>query len=467
MRIAILLLFCCLSFLSFSQEDTSNILDFKEYLGLVKKFHPIVKQGELKLDIGEATLLKARGAFDPKIEIDYDRKKFKDTEYFDKLNTVFKIPTWYGVEFNATFEENQGVFLNNESIVPDDGLFSAGVTFSVAQGLLINDRMATLKKGKFFREQSAAERDILVNQVLFDASLAYFNWLQAYNDTRIYDDFLKNAEIRLEGIKKNVEVGESPAIDSTEAKIAVQSRLLSMEDANLKFIKASLVLSNYLWLENNVPIELQTTTLPNTALGLEIDLVLQLDNLPLSNFTIENHPKLTALNAKMQGLEVDKRLMKNRLLPQLDLKYNFFSETPEVVNTFNTANYKAGVQFSFPLFLRKERGDLNLASAKLNDARFELISTEVSLKNKILQVYNELDSYETQKDLIDAITADYQKLVVAEERKFSFGESSLFLINTREKSLIDSKLKQNELENKLLSAKARLFNTLVAPIDNL
>ena len=89
-----------------------SVLTFQEYLGYVKAYHPLVKQANLKLTEGEATLLRARGGFDPKIEVDFNRKKFKGTEYYDELNAAFKIPTWYGVEFKADFEENSGEFLD-------------------------------------------------------------------------------------------------------------------------------------------------------------------------------------------------------------------------------------------------------------------------------------------------------------------------------------------------------------------
>ena len=58
-------------------------------------------------------------------------------------------------------------------------------------------------------------------------------------------------------------------------------------------------------------------------------------------------------------------------------------------------------------------------------------------------------------------------MISAEERKFSFGESSLFLINSREKSLIDSQLKAVEVQNKYLKAKAKLFNSLSRDLESL
>ena len=52
--------------------------------------------------------MKARGGFDPKIEVDYDRKEFKETEYWDRLNATFKIPTYFGIELKGNFEQNEG-----------------------------------------------------------------------------------------------------------------------------------------------------------------------------------------------------------------------------------------------------------------------------------------------------------------------------------------------------------------------
>jgi len=449
------------------QIQDTVVLRFNEYLGYVKKYHPIAKQAELILGIGQANLMKARGGFDPKIEVDYDRKEFKGSEYYDRLNAAFKIPTWYGIELKGNFEQNEGDFLNPAETVPTDGLYSAGVSVSVGQGLWINDRMATLKQAKYFREQTEADRDLLVNQILFDASLAYFVWLQAYNEMTIYKNFLENADIRFKGIKKSAEAGDIAAIDTVEAKIAMQSRALSLEQAKVKLMNRSLELSNFLWMSDNIPVELQANVKPDTNIENDIDITLEILGKPLDSFTIENHPKLKSLGYKIEGLRVEKNLKANKLLPQIDLEYNFLTETPEFISSFETQQYKGGVTFRLPLFLRKERGDLKLAKFKLNDARFDLDNAQIQLKNKIVAIYRELESFETQNIMIDEIVDNYNALLSAEERKFSFGESSLFLINSRESKLIDAELKQIEVQNKFFTTKAKLFNSLAVNPQNL
>ncbi len=466
-RHIIFLIVICMTSALHGQDVDTLVLNFREYLGYVKKYHPVAKQAELNIDIGQANLMKARGGFDPKIEVDYDRKEFKGIEYYNELNTTFKIPTWYGIELKGNFEQNDGDFLDPSLTVPTDGLYSAGVSVSLGRGSWINERMATLKQAKFFREQTRADRDLLVNQILFEASLAYFNWLQAYKDAQIFRNFLTNAQIRFEGIRKSALAGDIAAIDTVEAKIAVQNRALGLEQAKVRMIKAALDLSNFLWLNDNIPIEIQPNVIPDIYVEEDIDITLEILGKPLDSFTLENHPKLKSLDFKIDGLRVDKRLKTNRLLPQIDLEYNFLTETPELINSFESEEYKGGVTFRLPLFLRKERGDLKLAKFKLQDAQFERDNAEVQIQNKILGIYRELESFDSQNVLIDDIVVDYQTLLTAEERKFSFGESSLFLINSRESSLIDAELKQNEVQNKYFTAKAKLFNSLAVNPENL
>ena len=449
------------SWFSFSQSDSlENVLRFDEYLGYVKKFHPIVKQANLVIDESQAKLLKSRGAFDPKIDVDYDKKRLKGTEYWDQLNATFKVPTWFGVELKASFEENTGDFLNPENFIPDGGLYSAGVSVPVLRGLLINDRMASLKQAKLFREQAKVDRDIYVNNILFEASKVYFKWLKSYNELKLFENFLVNAEQRYRGVVRGVELGENAQIDATEARIALNSRKLSLEQSRVKLLKASLELSTFLWLDNNIPVELQPNVIPDVDTEPIVDTTFNLDQLRSQEVIIDAHPKLQSLDFKRQSLNVERRLKANMLLPRVDLEYNFLTETPDIGRSFNTQDYKGGFKISTPLFLRKERGALKLAKIKLSDTEFEIDATRVNLQNKINGLKQELDSYVTQNEITVQMVGDYQQMLKAEERKFQLGESSLFLVNSRESKLIEGQLKAIEIQNKFFNTKAKLFNSL-------
>lgn len=455
-RFLILLLSIWCSFPFYAQES-DEILSFEEFLGYVKQFHPFVKQADLMISEGEATLLKARGAFDPKLEVDFDRKEFKGTEYYDKLNTTFKIPTWFGVELKGNFQNNSGEYLNPENVVPDQGLYSMGVSIPLAKGLLTNKRMAMLKRAKLYNRQVEAERQLVVNRILSEASMAYFNWLKAFKKQEVYQTFLDNASIRLSGIKKNFELGETPAIDTLEAGIILKNRILSLEKARITYIKSTLELSNYLWLEGNIPVELQDNMRPDVMTLAIVDEVLTPTMVDLNGEVFEAHPKIKSLQIKAEGLDVERRLKLNNLLPEINFEYNFLTETPDYASSYTTDNYKTGLSVRFPIFLRKERGDLKMAKLKIQSTEFELASTRVSLLNKFDAIQNEIVSYESQLGVINSIVNNYSVLLTAEERKFDLGESSLFLINSRESKLIEARLKAIEIENESFKVKTNLF----------
>ena len=432
---------------------------FEAYLGYVKKHHPLVKQANLTLNIGEANLLRARGGFDPKVEVDYNTKEFKNTEYYNELNATFKVPVWYGFELKANYENNTGEFLNPDMTVPEGGLYSAGVSVSLGQGLIMNERMATLKKAKFFQNQTIAERELLVNQILYDASIAYFKWLQAYNEEQIYVSFLNNADRRLNAVKQSYYQGDKAAIDTLEAKITVQNWSLGRESAKLKRQKAGLLASSYLW-QQGVPLEIKTTVIPELPTDNIIGNSLSIQEISADSLQIDEHPKLRSLNFKLESLKIDKRLKSNKLLPKLDVQYNFLASDNAEAYFFNTSNYKAFVNFSMPIFLRKERGDVKLAKLKLQDMNYEITASSLALRNKITAVKTEIVSLKDQLYIIQNIVKDYTALLNGEERKFFLGESSLFLINSREQSLISSQLKENQITVKKLSAMAKLFNVM-------
>ena len=159
-------------------------------------------------------------------------------------------------------------------------------------------------------------------------------------------------------------------------------------------------------------------------------------------------------------MNIERKLNLNKLLPKIDLQYNFLSPTMDQLNSFNSLNYKSGLNVSFPLFLRKERGDLRLAKLKMDNIEYEIQGTRVNLINKIDAINQELNSFEDQTNYTNVIVKDYETMLTAEERKFFLGESSLFLVNSRETKLIDAKLKAISLENSFFNTKANLFKVL-------
>lgn len=449
--------FFILGFTLVAQND--SILSFKEYVGYVKQFHPIVKQALLKQEEGQSEILKSRGNFDPKLESEYQRKDFKKLDYYNILDAKLKVPTWFGLEFTAGFERNSGVFINPERNVPEDGLYSAGASLDVF-GILINKRVATLKKAKIIANQRNIESQLLLNEIVFDAATSYFLWKNAFDNKQLYKNFVTAAKIRLNGVKQGVVWGDKAPIDSIEAKIALQNRQISLKQAEIDYQKARLDLETYLWTNDEAPLEIKAGIAPQFNLTA-VDTIF---NLPNNGNRLQeaiiNHPKLALLDQKSRGLSIERRLKIRELFPKLEVKYNFISPTADQIDTFNTDEYKAGFKFSYPLFLRKERASLKLNTIKRQSLAFETKTQQQQIKNKLIALAGNLELYEEQVVLLDDAVLNYQTLLRAEERKFGIGESSLFLINSREQKLIDAQLKQNSVNLKLNTTKGLLYNAL-------
>lgn len=436
-------------------------LSFSEYLGYVKKYHPMVRQANLQITSAQAGLMAARGAFDPKIEVDYDKKEFKGTEYYSLLNSSFKIPTWYGIELKAAFDNSEGIYVNPQNTTPNSGLTSLGISVPLGQGLIINNRMADLRKAKVQLQLSEAERKLQVTAVIYEASVAYFNWKKAYSEVELYDTYLKFAIDRYAGIRKLIEAGDKPAIDSIEAGITVKNRKLTLSEAQLKLAKSRLELSNFLWLDN-VPLELSGDVAPQDAIEAGLAEALGIDPaLPMAD-PLDGHPKVLALQGKVDILEIDRRFKANLLLPKIDLSYNYLSE-PSYFDNYRLEDYKVGLNFSFPLFLRKERGALKLAKIKVQDGILDLDLAKLEIRNKLIAQRTEIASLAGQRKITDELVTDYTSMLQSEERLFSFGESSIFLINSRENNVVSAKLSQIALLNRYLTSNAELFRLLGQP----
>ena len=465
----IIFTFFILSFAAQSQTKQASVeknIDqeflFNEYLGYVKKYHPLVKTANLEISMAQANLMMARGGFDPKIEVDFDKKQFRNQEYYSILNSSFKIPTWYGVEIKAGFDANEGVYLSPENNLPNQGLTSFGISVPLGQGLLINQRMADIRKAKIQLKQSQAERKLEAIKVLYDASVAYFYWKKNYNEVQLYQKYSTNAQIRFKGIKELINQGDKPAIDSIEAGIIVKNRLLSLEDSQLKLNKAKLELSNFIWIENNIPVELSDALIPEQKLDATIQETLKTNDLLNADFSITNHPKINSLEQQIQALTVDKKLKANLLLPKIDVGYSYLSD-PRYFEKYQFNDYKVGIDFKFPLFLRKERGTLKLAKFKIQESEFALGIERVQLTNKINAQKIEIESLTKQRNLISGLVNDNNTMLQSEERLFTFGESSLFLINTRENNLVTAQLASIVLENRFYISNSELFKIMANP----
>jgi outer membrane protein TolC len=103
------------------------------------------------------------------------------------------------------------------------------------------------------------------------------------------------------------------------------------------------------------------------------------------------------------------------------------------------------LEFNSPLFLRKERGEVKLANIKLQEAQLDIQNKQERLLFKARAALNSWSTTTQQIELYQRTVEDYRRLLEGERTLFRGGESSLFMVNSRERNYINAQIKLNKL----------------------
>ncbi|WP_299755956.1 TolC family protein [uncultured Pontibacter sp.] len=441
------------------QDTVQKVLTLQEFHSIVLQHHPVASQAALLTEQARQELRIARGSLDPVISSKVYRKEFGGKEYYNLWSNTLRVPLWFGPELRAGFDKNQGTYLNPADKTPSDGLSSVGISVPLGQGLFIDARRATIRQARLMQDIAEAERIKLINKLLLQATKDYWDWLLYFRQVQLYEESLELANFRLQAVRIRVREGDLAAIDTVEALTEVQSRQVLLQEALLGYNNARLMVATHLWAEDETPLELQEQTIPALT-GSEIVSLAQDELQQLLQMAKANHPELRKLSLKGEQLQIEQRLAADKLKPKLNAEYNLlqsdFYMRPEAIDRdFMGENYKLGLSFSLPLFLRQERGKLQLTKAKQQANSLELTQTAREVENSILAAYNEWLALEEQIRLQQQMVENANTLRNGEVVRFQNGESSLFLVNSREMKLMEAQVKLYNLRAKY--AKARTF----------
>lgn len=424
-------------------------LDFETYKKYVLEFHPIIKQTKNKVEIGQNEFLKAKGQLDPKLFSEISGKQFDDKNYYQLTNSGLKIPTWLGIDLKAGYEQNNGMYISGEHQTPSSGLWYFGLEVPLGQGLLYDERRATIHQANVFKKMTLNEQELLINDLLLEAYSAYWTWFESYKKMIITTEGFDFALQRFNGVKQNAILGETPDIDTVEAKIQLDNRKFEQKQAEYDFQNARAMLSLYLWTANFVPLELEDSTIPQVDVKKQYSL--ENIELRLIDTNTTNLPMVLSTIYKLEQLKIEEKWKKEQLKPSISISYNPISQPVgnDPFQNFTVSNYKYGISASMPIFLRKERGALAQTKLKIENAKLDLVykinelqQKEVFLKNEIYRLYEQFDIQQNQ-------VLNAKLLRDSEQTRFEIGESSLFLVNSREIAYLQYKMKLAELEAKI------------------
>jgi len=439
----------------FALPDTVQAFTLDEFYKIILDHHPVAKQAGLLTETARQEIRFARGSFDPKVEFLLERKEFQDKTYYDLRDGYLYFPNRSPVLPKAGYERNSGERLDPSLSIPGDVQFFAGFTLPLAQGLFTDERRTQLKQAELFQNMLEADQVSMINKILLEAAKDYWNWYHAYYNYRLMTQGAVVARDLFERTRLNNRLGEAAPLDTVQAKITLQTRLVEQQEAYLAFQNSGIILSNYLWDENSNPLQLSPRLAP----------VLQDNTLPidmqvlgeLADRAKSNHPDLIKLRNKIGQLELERSLVREYLKPRLDFSYLLLSQPtePQLISPYN--DYKLGLDFSMPLFLRKERSKMALTNIKIQTTQWEQTRAEREIINEITKTFNQLTNtlviLRQQSDMVDL----YNRLLQGELINLENGESDLFKINIQQEKVIQSQSKLVKLKADYEKSKAQLF----------
>ncbi len=448
--------------------DSTRALSFEEFYRVVTARHPVVRQARLLASIADGGVRQAQGAFDPTFTASWDRKALGGTEYYDYQEAALKIATPLGIDLKLGYERSEGRYISPDRRTPADGLLSAGISVPIGQRLVTDERRNALTQARALREYAEGERQAIVNKLLALAAKRYAEWYEAHRRRTLTAESVALATFRLDAVRRRVQQGDAAAIDTLEGRLELQRRTVQQLEATVDYRNATLRLEGFLWGDGGEPLRLDSLAVPSLA-GLEPSPV---DSSRLAGWLAiaeERHPALRKARAKLQQSESERRFAaQQRWIPSAEVTYTPIADRHDGTEALGDAfggsdDAKWGATFKIPLLSLKERGKYVAARGKRDQERLEVAIVRRDIAIAVRNAANDVAALDSLLQLQSIVVTQARMLRDGEQRKFAAGESTLFLVNARDRQLVDEEAKRIALEAKYVSARAALAVAIGEP----
>jgi outer membrane protein TolC len=454
-----------------AQENrvTEAAVTLDAYMARVRAHHPVARQARLLVDVARAEQQVARGAFDPVVAAAWERKTFGSTEYYDYATAKLTIPTPTGVDVVVGWERADGRYISPDRRTPGAGLVTAGLSIPIGQRMLTDERRTALAVARAMRTAADADRDAAVNKLLLAAAKDYGGWYEAWRRDAIAVEGLALAEFRLAAIRRRVQAGEAAALDTIEAALEVQRRLVHREETGQALFAAKLQAEAHLWGTVGEPVALPDAAVPVAAIPRSSVEAGVSDTAFVQRWIADaerTHPDVRRVAGRLEGAAAQRDFARQGLLPAVDVSASALAAGDAWRGALDDArsdDTKVGAGAKVPLLFLRERGRLAAAAAREGERYAELVRVRREVAIAVRTAAN-------QRAVVDRLLTAQRDAVRqarllrdGEQRRFEAGESTLFLVNTRERVVLDEAAKLAGLEAKRLVAEVELTVAIGRP----
>ncbi|EED31325.1 outer membrane component of multidrug efflux pump [gamma proteobacterium NOR5-3] len=417
----------------------------EEVLAASEEHFPSILKALAERQAAQGRVTESLGAFDLVFGADgFDRVDgfYDGTALSGK---VLKPLRPLGAQLYGQYSLSNGDFpiYEDEYFTNNGGTAKLGVLFSIFRDRDIDSR----RFGQIDSELALvqAELDVLLTKVGVQqrALAAYWRWVAAGQELAVYDNLLRIALERETGLEREVSSGRRAAIFITENRQNITRRQTLMTASRRDFQVAANQLAFYFRDESGEPLIPGVQRLPSeeqfgilppvpTASSLDVSAVL------------EQRPELRILETGAERALQKIALSENELKPRLDLNLELaegFGSIGEGGASRDGTDAIVGFTFSVPLERRQAKGKITQARAELESLRQDKRRVEDQVEIELRNILLEL---ETARELMDLAKQDVElseTMRRAEVRRFEQGASDFFLVNIREETAADARVR--------------------------
>jgi len=425
--------------------DEAGVLRADEVLASSAEHFPAILRSLAARRAAGGDALSADGAFDLVFEADS----------YDRVSGV-----WSGGAFNSNVKQNLGPLgaqvyggyrvsdgrfpiYENEYNTNTGGEFKVGGLFSLLRDRQIDQRRFRVADARLAYEQ--ADLDLLMTKigVQHKALTAYWRWVWSGRQLAVFEELLKIAEDRQSGLERQVSAGARARIFLTENRQNISRRQRLAAEARRTYLEAANVLSLYYRDAAGNPLAPEPDQLPPVEVLREMESVGDpiTEDVPT---ILARQPELRILRASLERGRRELALRRNELLPRLDLTGEVSRDlggVGEGGSTFDSTDTIVGVRFSVPLQRRVARGQVQRAEAELEAVQQSRRLREDQIEVEVRNIFIALEVAEEIVRIAGQEVAQAETMQAAERERFASGASDFFLVNVREETAADARIR--------------------------
>lgn len=404
--------------------------------------------------------LSAEGAFDTVFDADAQSRLLG---YYDGTVAEGKVSrplATNGGGLYAGYRLSRGDFpvYENKDFTNRLGEIKLGGVFALMRDRLVDERRTRLGLAEGDIALARLDREMVAIGIQRRAIDAYQQWIAAGQRVAIYRDLLALATERQTSIERLIVLGGRPAILSVENRQNIVRRQTLLVRAEQELATAANALSFFLRDARGEPVVPGAERLPGAFPALRLP--------PLGPDLARriNRPDLEAIMVRLDQNEARRLLAENDLKPRLDVRGEVSKDIGPAGlggSTKTPAEAIVGIRFSLPLERRQARGRIAEAEAEADGLRLRRKLTEDQILVEVNGLAIQVDAAEKLVNLAGDETDLASRMAEAERRRFALGASDFILVNLREESAADAKLRQIDAEFRRSAARAELVAATV------